>query len=289
MGTQPTEQPAITMKVFLESAPPDTAVEVSDLARLIRHNIEKNLEIGRRISTPHIQLYCDSDQCSGIRTFDDEKGYDAPQAGQGDFVFLYYTCRNCRKNVKVYALYVRGTKTASGTAQKLGEFPPFGPHTPSRLITLIGKDRELFLQGRRAESRGFGIGAFAYYRQVVEHEKGRIIGEMGRVAERLGADVAVVAKFKSAAAEDRFSQAIDQVKDVIPPSLLIHGQNPLTLLHKALSEGLHEGDDAECLDRAKSVRLVLTELADRISEVLKDNSELRQAVAKLLASNQPKS
>ena len=60
-----------------------------------------------------------------------------------------------------------------------GEYdPPFGPPTPARVITLIGPDKEYYLKGRRAENQGMGIGAFSYYRRVVENQKNRIIDEV---------------------------------------------------------------------------------------------------------------
>ena len=63
---------------------------------------------------------------------------------------------------------------------------------------------------------------------------------------------------------------------------MIEGHNPLTLLPTALSEGLHEEDDKTCLELAQSIRTVLTELAERMSSVLKDQQELHTAVTKLL-------
>jgi hypothetical protein len=150
------------------------------------------------------------------------------------------------------------------------------------VISLIGPDRELFLQGRRAENRGFGIGSFSYYRRVVENQKGRIIHEIGRVAEKLGASSTVLAQFSKAEQESQFSKAIDKIKDGIPPILLVHGHNPLTLLHTALSEGLHDHSDEACLEIAQEIRLVLSELADRISQALKEEAELEKAVSRLL-------
>ena len=68
----------------------------------------------------------------------------------------------------------------------------------------------------------------------------------------------------------------------MPQSLLIGGHyNPLTLLHKALSVGLHEQTDAYCLELAHDIRLVLGELAERLSSALKDEAELNEAVARL--------
>lgn len=177
--------------------------------------------------------------------------------------------------------YTNG-KNRSGSAVKFGELPTFGPHTPSRVISLIGPDRDLFLKGRAAENEGLGIGAFAYYRRVLENQKSRIIRELGKAAKQLGASDDVVKRFEKAATEIQFSKAIEDVKDAIPEKLKIRGHNPLTLLHPALSEGLHDKTDAECLELAKDIRVVLTELADRTSQALKDDAELISAVTRLL-------
>ena len=124
--------------------------------------------------------------------------------------------------------------------------------------------RVLARSRRRSENQGLGIGAFGYYRRVVENQKGRLIEEIAKVAKRLGADSAALDKFERAANETQFSKAIDDTKGAIPQWLLVNGQNPLTLLHSALSEGLHAQADEECLELATSIRVVLTELAERI-------------------------
>jgi uncharacterized small protein (DUF1192 family) len=167
-------------------------------------------------------------------------------------------------------------------AIKLGEFPSFGPPIPSRVITLIGPDREIFIRGRRAENQGLGIGAFAYYRRVVENQKSRLITEIAKVAKRIGATSEELQRFEAAVNETQFSKAIEYIKSTIPQVLLINGHNPLTLLHSALSEGLHAGTDEDCLELATSIRVVLTELAERISLALKDEAELKQAISKLM-------
>jgi len=47
-------------------------------------------------------------------------------------------------------------------------------------------------------------------------------------------------------------------------------------------------DDAICLELAHSIRIVLTELAERMSQVLKDQAELNEAVNRLLNRKQNK-
>ena len=65
----------------------------------------------------------------------------------------------------------------------------------------------------------------------------------------------------------------------------MQGYNPLTLLHDALSKGVHELDDEGCLERAQAVRVVLTELVSNMAHILKDELEVKAAVKKLRSIN----
>ena len=87
---------------------------------------------------------------------------------------------------------------------------------------------------------------------------------------------------EAAKKDPRFSDAVKTVENGIPDVLKVNGHNPLTLLHKALSEGIHELTEEECLERAKSIRVVLSELCDRMGEALKEQKELDEAVKSLM-------
>jgi hypothetical protein len=45
---------------------------------------------------------------------------------------------------------------------------------------------------------------------------------------------------------------------------------------------LHEHTDKECLEIAQEIRVVLAELAERLSQALKEEAELQTAVSRLL-------
>jgi hypothetical protein len=153
------------------------------------------------------------------------------------------------------------------------------PPTPTRLLRLFGEDREVFRKGRRSENQGLGIGAFAYYRRIVERRKDQILDEIIKVANRVAPEM--VQAFEAAKRENQFLKAIESVKGVLPQALLVSGHNPLTLLHSALSAGLHEQTDERCLDLAHDVRVVLADLAERIGQALKDDAELAAAISRL--------
>jgi hypothetical protein len=264
----------LAWKEFLESTPPGVVVQIRNPQR-----IEPG---GARVADiPVIELHCTADGCSGMRYFETE---DSPGfIGVSKDFFLRYRCRNCGDLGKTYAVAAGlDASNAKALAVKYGEMPSFGPPLPSRIWSLIGPDRELFIRGRRCENQGLGIGAFAYYRRVVENQRARLIGEILGVAKRVNAPEQTLNALEAAAAETQFSKAVDDVKDAIPEVLKIDGHSPLTLLHAALSQGLHELTDSECLEYAASVRIVLTQLADRIAQALKDEAEIRGALSRLL-------
>lgn len=263
---------------FLLRTPPNVSEEIEDLFQQDGS--------GLTLTKSNVRFYCDSDECKGERIFYLLTSPTVPSSG---YVykneFISYWCKNCGHMGRTFSIQLTRPANATGMegrAMKYGESPPFGPHVPSRLISLIGPDRDLFLRGRRAENQGLGIGAFAYYRRVVENQKGRLITEISKVAKRLNAPQEVIETFECAIKETQFSRAVDEIKAAIPAVLLIDGHNPLGLLHSALSEGLHAGTDEECLELATSIRLVLTELSERISMALKEETELKQAITSLL-------
>lgn len=265
---------------FLSTYPPGRSSIVSGLT-------EENYGVGPKykVLTPDLLLYCASDTCSDFRYFGNQNtgSIQIPEDVWKSRI-LFYECRNCRETEKIFAVKIH----SRGEVVKIGEWPPFGPHIPSRVITLIGPDRDFFLKGRRAESQGLGIAAFAYYRRVVENQKGRLIEEIIKVAKQVDTTEQVLERLETAKSETQFSKAVDDVKEAIPEVLRIKGHNPLTLLHSALSEGLHSDSDEDCLELAISIRVVLTELADRIGQALKDQTELDEAVNKLLEKSRKK-
>ena len=266
---------------FLVSVPPGKLEkDITDLAE------NYNLRL------PSVFLDCESPQCDTLMIFDG-------RCAESSFLrsesyadrFITYTCRHCRKTNKTYSIRARleAYSTSSGMALKIGEWPPFGSRIPSRVISLVGTDRELFLKGKRAEDQGMGIGAFVYYRRIVENQKNRIIDEIIRVSKHIDAPTQLIKALEQAKKETQFKRAIDVIKDGIPEVLKIKGHNPLTLLYTPLSQGIHDKSDEECLALATSVRVILTDLAEKIDQALIDQAEINEAVRRLLKSGGKKS
>ncbi|MGA2886455.1 MAG: hypothetical protein ABSE51_00265 [Terracidiphilus sp.] len=270
------------MREFLEKVAPGVTAEVADLCG-DWHSYPGRGDSYTHLKLPEITLHCDTQpSCGGFRLFDSQGTHEI-RAKVSELKFLKYICKNCSKSVKLFSLKINAAEnTRTGKAYKFGELPNFGPPNSPRLITLIRDQRDLFLKGRRAENQGMGIAAFAYYRRVIDDQRVRIFDEIIKVCQRLSADESIIQELTAAKNESQFSKAIESVKHGIPEALFISGQNPLTLLHSALSEGLHGKSDEECLENATNIRIVMAEFAERMGQVLKDEAELSAAVSRLL-------
>ena len=281
-----TEVSSQTFSEFLQSTPPNQLRHISNLS--VSPHVGAYASISKEINKPKLELHCPHDLCNGVRFFRCTAVFSStgPYLKENNVSYLYvtYQCSNCREAVKVYSLAARLSTIdgSHGICCKLGEFPPYGQPVSPRLIKLIGPDREIFLKGRNCENQGFGIGAFTYYRRVVENQKNRILGEIVKVSEKIGVPQDKIDTLREAIKETQFHKALKMAKDVMPESLLIDGHNPILLLHHALSRGVHELSDEECLERANTVRLVLGELSERLSAISKDQAELTAAISTLI-------
>lgn len=270
-----------TLSEFLEGTPPNQLIHISNIAipershGYLRHEMQM----------PEIQLHCEHENCNGIRFFRCISGDEADLNEKGyEFLYVTYRCSNCQRVEKTFSLAAKVDEKGkpSGECYKFGELPPYGPPVSPRLIKLIGPDRDEFLKGRRCENQGLGVGSFIYYRRVVENQKNRIIGEILKVSEKIGAPNEKLEILRASLKETQFSKALDLAKNAIPESLLINGHSPILLLHSALSEGVHALTDDQCLELAGSIRVVLGELSDRLSQALKDEAELTKALSTLM-------
>jgi hypothetical protein len=293
-GEAVAEKKPLTFKEFLEKCPPDVEMVVTQRASGPYHSggfSGHGRDTFFRLETPELDLHCEN--CGGTRAFIFTRDYATPLSkGQGlKFEELDYECKNCKEGKKFrkrFCLAVLG-EGGTGAVQKIGEYPAYSPVTSRKVYDLIGENhREMFLKGRRAELRGLGIGAFAYYRRIVDDQKALIIDQLEKVAKRLGLAPDVLKVFASARAEDRFTNAIKQIEDALPPALFISGHNPLTILYDVLSDGIHDLSDEECLAHARTVRTLLIALADRISEISKDEATVQEAIGAFLTRKRTK-
>ena len=274
------QRTAMPFRTFLEGVHPSTMKECADVWYLKKYPSGAR---SRFVLCPDIRLHCD--KCDGEHWF---RGDDVQISGGEENTpaqfFMTYTCSDCQRQSKLFSLHIAPQDEGYASVYKFGELPSFGIPVPNRVLKLFdGADAENFKKGRRCESQGLGIGAFSYYRRVVENHKNDIFDQIIKVCKKLNVAEDLVAELESAKEETQFTRSIESIRAALPQGLLIDGHNPLTALHSALSGGLHNESDADCLASARDIRIVLAALVERIYLLKEDNSELSSAVQRLIA------
>lgn len=277
IASAPEAPQIVSGSVFFEQVAPGVEKRV---ANFVRQNVQRPGTEPTHFAHLEIRLHCDSTACGGIRTYLTSSTVSIAASGHSK-MFLLFMCQNCRTSIKQYALLGDRIDAGSWNLLKLGEKPSFGPPMPSRASSLLGQDRDLFLKGRRCESQGLGIAAFSYYRRVIENQRNRFIDEVIRVLAIASPGDAYVAELQAAKEERHFSDSVKHLHRHFPQILSVRGQNPLALLYKTASDGIHNLTDEQCLEYAGAVRTVLFDLAEKLAQVAADDRELVDALGVL--------
>lgn len=269
-----------TLRSFLEDAAPGQT-------HVVTGEIDFNSDLRQwEVHLPAITLYCESEDCDDTCFFDPLRGATIGYKGMVRAqVFARYRCRHCKVKAKVYALSVLVEAENRGSpihVLKYGEDPPAVGRTPRALQDLLDDQWPLYLQGRKAEIAGLGIGAFVYYRRVIEHTWKRVLEMLLRVAT-IDGSAERIATLTAAQRERDFTRSMEAAKGAVPASLYVDGHNPFQALYDTCSEGLHEQTDEECIAHAKMMRLVLTRFSDRAKAVLSEDKEFRHALGGIAA------
>jgi hypothetical protein len=181
---------------------------------------------------------------------------------KGTTTVVYYTCASCKRFT--YRFMFRISEYPYSVT-KVGQYPPWSIEVSAPVKKALGRHLPDYKKGLINESQGYGIGAFAYYRRIVEAIIDDLLNDIGEVIRtEINYD-----DYKAKLATVRGSHSADAkirvVKDLIPSILRPGHINPLGILHDALSQGIHSQSDEECLNLAGLIRESLVFLIDEVS------------------------
>jgi hypothetical protein len=212
-----------------------------------------------------------------------EKGQRIKPLSRGAVTLLTYKCTGCQCFLYKFAFRISDD---GKQVMKIGQYPPWSIEPKESVRKALGNHLTDFKNGLICESQGFGIGAFAYYRRIVE----LVIDALLRDIEELIKVQPDRDKYHSALSNVEASQSaasrIEVVKDLLPTSLRPGGRNPLDLLHSALSVGLHGESDETCLDWAEAIRTTLVYLIEEVSERKRTAREYEKSIDDVLGKLQ---
>lgn len=230
-----------------------------------------------------IEMHCE--ECRRSRPFSDRRARGSgagltPQKTKAEIYCFTFTCDSC--STSRYSFFVEVSKDLS-RIRKVGQAPAWSIALDKRLSMILGEDAETFKKGMVCESQGYGIGAYAYYRRVVENVIGSILESLHRSLEATGASQDDLAKLEEAISGTVMIDRIQIAKNCVPSYLMPGNINPLSILYDRLSVGIHRLSDNSCLEAANSIRIAFGYLAKTLAE---QNEEQKEYVDALKALQQ---
>ena len=88
---------------------------------------------------------------------------------------LKYICAHCQKFARYFFVKVADDKKS---IMKVGQYPAWDVSTDPNIERMLGEHADYFKKGLICESQGYGIGAFAYYRRIVEEIIGQLLEDI---------------------------------------------------------------------------------------------------------------
>ena len=189
-----------------------------------------------------------------------------------------YLCTHCQKFERVF--YVAADQKGQWL-MKVGQFPSWEMHGNPLIEKMLGKHADQYKKGLVCESQSYGIGAYGYYRRIVEETIDELLDEISQLlsGDQLDKFYEALAKTKKTIVTQ---EKIDLVKDLLPPILRPDGMNPLSVLHSSLSEGLHAASDEACLEQAVIIREILVFLVTQVAASKAAAKSFTEGMRKLL-------
>jgi hypothetical protein len=274
-GTAPNPpEGTISFRHFLQAKPPGSR-------ELVHGWVKKKLHTYDLDVPDPINLKCV--RCGVLQNFSPFPGPSIYDDGKRvTDCFLVYRCRNCNVFLKRFALTVTPRDNEAAWIYKHGEDPAYGIDVPNEMRALLKEDAKLLEKALKCEAASLGIGAFVYYRRILENMKERLFDEVIEVAKRIDAGDEAIQWLNRARADRQFTKSIREIKSTGLHAIYIEGHNPLTLLYEEVSDGVHSGTDEENLASAQRIRVVLAHLAGRLEALMLERDEVKGAISAML-------
>ncbi len=152
-------------------------------------------------------------------------------SGKSTYTFceLAYLCRACGNFTYYWVRVEAGSK--GGSIAKTGQYPALELEPPPLVAAGMEKsDLALYRRALTSRHSNFGIGAVAYLRRIVEDRTNFLIDLIAKRQEEEDPTSPLLSRVEEVKRDRRFSEKIGFAADLLPKSVRLGGQNPISLL-----------------------------------------------------------
>ncbi len=164
--------------------------------------------------------------------------------------------------------------------RKIGQFPPYEKTPPKDILNFLQpEDQEYYKKALMNISTGYGIGAFAYFRRIIQNEILRLIQKIGDIKSEHSTEIKnALQKYNT---YHQMSSLIEILTTHLPASFNSAGNNPIKVLYEESSLALHELTDEDCLNKAIHIDKILRFTIKKIKEESTETVAVKEAFKSL--------
>ena len=241
---------------------------------------EKKLQ---NLRIDEVEAYCTT--CKSTKPFQDkrptgglarEPGIKPIESGES---YLSFTCVSCGKKHEYLIQQIVSNDTIK--IQKYGELPRKPLPRDKELSNFLKKDSDNYEKALACLANGYGIGAFAYLRRIIENNINYLLDLLKEDLECTEQNQELIEAVSKLKIESPMSDKIKIANNALPSYLQPDGLNPLGSLYKILSEGVHSKTDEECLNVSNKIEACLKYLISELSHRKKSRSNLKELFSDL--------
>lgn len=230
-----------------------------------------------------IDAFCEN--CQQLRPFQDLRSRGGGTGMTAQYLktgtsYFEFTCVSCRESKRRYHVeQIVDEKTIR--FQKYGELPRKQLAKNPVLQRFLKDDLDNYEKAVVCLSVGYGVGAFAYLRRVVENNINRLLDLVQEDAQSSSEDAQVTAALAELRKNSPMKEKIKIANHALPAYLNPDGLNPLGRLYQLLSEGVHNFSEEECLNKAKATSESLAYLVSELASRKENRSRFKSTVGGL--------
>lgn len=193
-------------------------------------------------------------------------------------------CQNCKKDNPMFLIEFFTEKNKDGEyyffGKKIGQTPPYSVKAEGYVSKILnGENLDFYKKALMNLSGNYGIGAFVYFRRIVESELIKLLEEVSELDDPKSLKVKQLLEEHSVT--HKTPELLEEVYCFLPESLKGLGSNPFKLLYGSTSVGVHRLSDSECFEKALSLRFVLDFVLKKIYEEKNEVSEVKKHLKNL--------
>jgi hypothetical protein len=180
-----------------------------------------------------------------------------------DFEFVVHCsalCQDCQKFQRQLLIYGNASRPKNDELKffirKIGQYP--APEvTPDKIFKdfLSKEDIEFYKKAKQILNFNYGIGAFAYFRRIVENEILNITKNL--IDNNQTAKEKLVPALKLFEENHQMKRLIGTLTPFLPKNILVDNENPLNVLYASISDGIHNLTEEECTQRSINIEKLL--------------------------------